>query len=151
MEDWLEREDVLLPIGVVAKMFDISVATLRLYESEGLIIPQKSSGKHRKYDRSDLKRISCIRELIEKKGLNIAGIRMMLSAIPCWEMKPCNEEDRKHCDAYFTSEVPCWMVENKGDACKNEDCRACPIYQESATCSNLKVMLKTYWRAKSHA
>ncbi len=139
--------NVLFPIGTVAKMFDVSVATLRLYESEGLIIPQKSKGKHRLYSQSDITRIRCIRNLLEERGLNFAGIRLMLSTIPCWELKPCSEEDRKNCDAYYKSLVPCWLVEHKGEKCKNEDCSLCPVYQNSSECSNIKVILKKYWRS----
>ena len=144
------KEDILFPIGIVAKMFGISVATLRLYESEGLIIPLKSKGRHRFYNNDDIKRIECIRNLIEEKGLNLTGIRMLLSTIPCWELKPCSEDDRKKCDAYFTSEIPCWMVENKGERCKNENCRDCPVYTHSAQCNNIKFILKKYWRSKPY-
>ena len=145
-----KTEQLYYPIGLVAKMFGISVATLRLYEAEGLIIPHKSKGHHRSYNDEDIKRIECIRALLEEKGLNLAGIRMMLSTIPCWELKPCSEEDRQQCDAYFTSEIPCWMVENKGERCKNENCRECPVYTRSAECHNIKYILKKYWRSKPH-
>jgi len=107
------EEDKFYPIGMVARIFSISVASLRLYEAEGLIIPFKSKGGHRLYSDEDLKRIKCIRNMIEDKGLNLAGIRMMLSTIPCWELKPCSMKDRKSCDAFYTTLVPCWMVENK--------------------------------------
>ncbi len=146
MEIHLINEDALFPIGTVAKMFGISVATLRLYEQEGLLLPRKSKGKHRMYSASDIKRIECIRDLIEKQGLNFAGIRLMLSTVPCWELKPCSMEDRKNCDAYYKSLVPCWMVETKGEKCKNEDCSLCPVYLKSAECANIKVILKKYWR-----
>ncbi|MBD3225965.1 MAG: MerR family transcriptional regulator [Caldithrix sp.] len=143
------KDDVLMPIGMVSKLFGISVATLRLYETEGLIIPHKSKGKHRQYSKSDIKRIACIRKMIEENGLNLAGIRLMLSAIPCWELKPCTEADRHTCDAYDNSQVPCWLVENKGDRCKNEDCRQCPVYLQTSGCTNIKSILRTYWRTKS--
>ncbi len=140
------KKEVLYPIGMVAKMFNLSVSTIRLYENEGLIIPHKSQGNHRYFTETDLKRLECIRGLIEDKGLNFAGIRLLLSTIPCWELKPCSEEDRKNCDAFYKSQVPCWLVENKGDRCKNENCAECPVYLESAQCSNIKVILKKFWR-----
>ncbi len=145
----IQNPNALFPIGSVAKVFNISVATLRLYESEGLVLPQKSKGGHRLYSQNDIKRIECIRNLLEERGLNFAGIRLMLSTIPCWELKPCSQEDRKNCDAYYKSLVPCWMVENKGEKCKNEDCSLCPVYQNSSDCSNIKVILKKYWRSYS--
>ena len=78
-----EKQPILYPIGLVAKMFGISVATLRLYESEGLILPQKSPGQHRSFTEDDIKRIACIRSMITEKGLNLAGVRMVFSALPC--------------------------------------------------------------------
>ena len=146
MNTVLQNDDMIYPIGVVARMFSISVPTLRLYEQEGLVIPKKSKGKHRQYTSRDIKRNECIRNLIENQGLNLAGIRMMLSTIPCWELKPCSEEDRMACDAYSESVVPCWMVENKGELCKNQDCTECPVYQDAAECSNIKDILNKYWR-----
>lgn len=144
----ITNKDVLFPIGVVARMYKISVATLRLYEQEGLIIPQKTIGRHRQYSTNDLKRLECIRRLIEEKGLNIAGIRMMLSAIPCWEIKPCSEADRNNCDAYISSTSPCWMVERKGPKCQFENCRDCSVYIKTSSCDNIKEIYKTFWRSE---
>lgn len=140
------KSQATYPIGMVARMFDISVPTLRLYEQEGLVLPKKSKGGHRQYTESDVKRIHCIRNLIANQGLNLAGIRMMLSTIPCWELKPCSETDRQNCDAYHESTLPCWMVENKGDICKNEDCTECAVYKNAAECKNIKDILNKYWR-----
>ncbi|MGD9487240.1 MAG: MerR family transcriptional regulator [Calditrichaceae bacterium] len=150
MEEKKGQKNVLYPIGMVAKIFDISVATLRLYEAEGLIIPRKSKGGHRLFTEVDLDRIHCIRDMIDEKGLNLAGIRMMLSAIPCWELKPCSLEERQSCDAYYESNSPCWMVENKAEICANEDCSQCPVYTQSNNCTNIKMILKKYWRAKGN-
>ena len=141
-----ESEEILYPIGIVARMFDLSVATLRAYEQEGLIIPQKSKGHHRFYSDHDIQRITCIRKMIDEKGLNLAGIRMILSAIPCWELKPCTLADRESCDAYSCADVPCWMVENKGEICALQDCRQCAVYKESYKCSNIKSILNRFWR-----
>jgi MerR family transcriptional regulator/heat shock protein HspR len=142
----IENENMLFPIGVVAKMFKISVATLRLYETEGLLLPQKSEGKHRQYSTGDIRRLECIRRLLDEQGLNLAGIRMMFSAIPCWEIKPCSENDRKKCDAFLKANNPCWVVEHKPDKCKESDCSLCPVYTESSGCDNMKTLLKKFWR-----
>lgn len=131
-------------------MFNISVPTVRLYEAEGLIIPQKTEGNHRLYTDMDVKRIKCIRNLIEEKGLNLAGIRMMFSALPCWELKSCSEEKRNKCDAYLHSQDPCWIVKNKCPSCNRQDCSICPVYTQSAECSNIKTILQKYWRAKTN-
>lgn len=146
-----KTENILYPIGQVARMFNISVATLRLYETEGLILPEKTKGKHRLYSDVDIKRIRCIRNMIEEKGINLAGIRMMLSAIPCWEIKQCSEEDRMNCDVYTTTQTkPCWQVEVRGSICSKDDCRACDVYVNTSDCVDIKSILNKYWRAHSN-
>ncbi len=134
------------PIGAVARMFDISVATLRLYEEKGLILPQKSRGKHRSYTEVDILRIACIRKMIVEKGLNLAGIRLVFSTLPCWEIKNCSIKDRENCPAYIDAEDPCWIVKNKDSVCGDEDCSQCPVYREFSDCKNIKLILKRYWR-----
>ncbi len=143
------NESILYPIGVVAKMFGISVATLRLYENEGLILPQKSKGQHRSYTDKDIQRIACIRDMINEKGLNLAGIRMVFSTLPCWKIKNCSEEERQNCPAYQDSQDPCWISKNADSVCGTEDCSICPVYSEFADCRNIKHILKKYWNPSS--
>ncbi len=146
----IKNKNALFPIGTIAKMYNISVAAIRLYEQEGLVIPKKSKGRHRTFTANDIQRIGCIRDLLENSGLNFAGIRQMLAAVPCWEIKPCSLEDRENCDAFHKSVVPCWMAAEKGELCKDADCSECPVYSEMADCSNIKMVLKKYWRTDSN-
>jgi len=146
-----EIKEITYPIGQIARMFNISVATLRLYEMEGLILPEKTRGRHRLYSQVDIKRIACIRNLIEEKGINLAGIRMMLSAIPCWEIKKCSEEDRLNCDVYTTTQTkPCWQVDVRGHICSEGDCRSCSVYVNTSDCVDIKSILNKYWKAHSN-
>ncbi len=147
----MKNKSLLYPIGVVAKMFDISVATLRLYEAEGLILPQKSKGNHRSYTESDLLRIACIRKMINEKGLNLAGVRLVFSTIPCWEIKNCSQEDRQNCPAYQDATDPCWIVKNSLSVCGPEDCSQCPVYREFADCTDIKTILRKYWSSDINA
>ena len=146
MEVEINNTEPLYTIGVVAKKFNISVHSLRLYESEGLIIPYKTKTNRRLYSNSDLERIRCIREMIEKKGLNFAGIKWVLSLIPCWDLLPCSENDRKTCDAFKNSTLPCWSVPYKSEKCQHAECRECHVYQDLSNCNNFKEYLKANWR-----
>ncbi len=128
-------------IGVAAEMVNVSVHTLRLYESSGLIIPQRTSTQRRLYSRNDIRRLSSIRYLIEEKGLNLAGIKILLSLIPCWKMRKCSTKDRAKCDAYNEMTEPCWIVKNKGDLCEADDCRQCKVYTDFSSFSELKVKI----------
>ena len=143
------KQQTVYTIGHVARMFNISVATLRLYEAEGLIIPLKSKGKHRLFSEIEIRRISCIRQMIEEKGFNLAGIKMLLSTIPCWEIKQCSEEDRIYCDVFTLKPTkPCWQVEAKGQICSISNCRECDVYVQTSGCTDIKTILNRYWRTR---
>lgn len=133
-------------IGVAADLVGVSVHTLRMYETEGLIIPLRTESKRRLYSQSDIERLQCIRLMIEERGFNLAGIKGMMSLAPCWEIKGCSETDRQSCDAYQSSIEPCWMVKNKAAECQDEDCSACPVYLEVTTCHNMKSYLQEHWK-----
>jgi MerR family transcriptional regulator/heat shock protein HspR len=128
-------------IGEAADLLGLSVPTLRLYEREGLILPIRRASRHRVYTEADLDRIRCLREMINHKKVSIAGVRTLLSMIPCWRIKPCPEEIRTGCPAYEATDRPCWMVENKPWRCSRADCRACPVYAESSNCDNVKHLI----------
>lgn len=146
MELKIDIEEPLYSIGVIAKKFNLSVHTLRLYESEGLILPFKTETKRRLYSQSDINRIACIRDMIENRGLNIAGIKSLLAMIPCWQLKPCSEKDRENCDAYTSTDLPCWIVKDKGEKCQLVECRECNVYKSLSMCNNFKEYLKATWK-----
>ena len=146
MELQIDLDEPLFSIGIVAKKFNLSVHSLRLYESEGLILPYKTDTKRRLYSQSDINRIACIRDMIEKRGLNIAGIKSLLAMIPCWQLKPCSEDDRKNCDAYTSPDLPCWIVKDKGEECHKVECRECNVYKSLSKCNNIKEYLKATWK-----
>lgn len=142
----IEEYEPVYTIGIIANKFNISVHTLRLYESEGLILPYKTKTNRRLYSKADIDRIRCIREMIEEKGLNFAGIKWALSMVPCWDLLPCSATDRESCDAYTNATAPCWSVPFKAEKCQNVDCRDCRVYQDLSGCNNLKEYLKANWR-----
>ena len=61
-------------ISVVAKILDIHPQTLRQYEREGLIEPDRTKGKMRLYSQNDVDRIKMILRLTRDLGLNLAGV-----------------------------------------------------------------------------
>jgi MerR family transcriptional regulator/heat shock protein HspR len=138
------QDEIHYSIGEAADLLGVSVPTLRLYEREGLLLPIRRSSKHRLYTEADLKRVRSLRETINHKKISIAGIRTLLSMIPCWKIRPCPEDARTSCPAYETSDRPCWMVENKPGKCSRTDCRSCAVYAETANCDNIKQVIAQY-------
>ncbi len=64
-------------ISVAAELVGMGVQTLRLYESRGLLEPQRTEGGTRRYSAEDLDRLRRIGDLLGA-GLNLAGIGMVL-------------------------------------------------------------------------
>ena len=116
-------------IGVVADLLNIHPRTLRVYEQEGLIKPARRGGK-RYYSNSDLQWLRCLRKLLTEDGLNIAGVKKLLSMAPCWQIRNCDEETRKKCPAILNFTVPCWELKPKMCKEKGLKCEECDVYKE---------------------
>ncbi|MBI4688100.1 MAG: MerR family transcriptional regulator [Nitrospirae bacterium] len=72
-----EKSRPLFVISVVAEMFHIHPQTLRLYEREGLLHPQRV-GRARLYSQDDLERLRMILELTKELGVNRAGVDIIM-------------------------------------------------------------------------
>lgn len=67
-------------VAEAARLAGVSASTLRLWETQGLVVPERSATGHRQYSEGDvaqLKRISWFRA---ERGLNPAAIREALEA-----------------------------------------------------------------------
>ncbi|GGK78209.1 MerR family transcriptional regulator [Ornithinimicrobium pekingense] len=64
-------------ISVAAELVGMAVPSLRLYESHGLLEPDRTPGGTRRYSVNDLERLRTIAELLEA-GVNLTGIAMIL-------------------------------------------------------------------------
>jgi MerR family transcriptional regulator/heat shock protein HspR len=74
-----DRGKPLFMISVVAEMLDIHPQTLRLYEREGLVIPQRTGGNTRLYSQEDIDKLRRILRLTRDLGVNLAGVQVILS------------------------------------------------------------------------
>lgn len=128
----MKEDRPVYPISVAAELLDVHPRTLRLYEKHGLIHPGRR-GNTRFFSNNDLHWIRCIREMIHEEGLNIVGIKRLLSLLPCWQVKGCSEEQRRECSAYRDKTEPCWRLAEKVCPEKFEICKRCGRYQEAET------------------
>lgn len=64
-------------ISVAAELVGMGTQNLRLYESRGLLEPDRSDGGTRRYSEHDLTRLRRIGELLAQ-GLNLAGVSAVL-------------------------------------------------------------------------
>ncbi len=71
----------VLTIGALAERTGLSVSAIRYYEERGLIEPFRSSGRHRRFLRSDIRRLSFIR-IAQGLGLSIEDVASELHQLP---------------------------------------------------------------------
>jgi MerR family transcriptional regulator/heat shock protein HspR len=64
-------------ISVVCEMLNVHPQTLRLYEKEGLITPQRTN-RQRLYSDSDVEKLNFILQLTRELGVNKAGVDIIL-------------------------------------------------------------------------
>jgi len=68
----------LFVISVAARLVELHPQTLRKYEKEGLIEPSRTSGNLRLYSDRDIERLRQVKYLVERQGLNLAGVQLVL-------------------------------------------------------------------------
>jgi len=138
----MSNNEPIYPIRTAARLLNISVHTLRMYEKEKLIIPFKKSTNHRLYSNSDIQRIKCIRLAINDSKISINGIKTIYSMMPCWEVINCSKEDKSRCGAYLTHNGPCWSVKGENTICAMKDCRSCSVYKDFGECDSIKNFIR---------
>jgi MerR family transcriptional regulator/heat shock protein HspR len=132
---------IFYTVGEAADLVGVSISSIRMYEREGLIIPYRRGSRHRRFSEADIERIRCLRKVINEDKVSIAGIRHLLSLIPCWKIKNCPPEAREACPAFSSTKKPCWMLSGKTWDCRSAECRLCPVYTDVANCATLKQII----------
>lgn len=72
-----DRNKPLYMISVAADLAGLHPQTLRIYESKGLVTPQRTSGNTRMYSQADVDRLELISRLTDE-GINLAGVMRIL-------------------------------------------------------------------------
>jgi len=79
MSDEAKKHRGTYMISAVAELYDIHPQTLRMYEREGLLRPDRSGGNTRLYSSEDLERLEFILTLTRELGVNLAGVEVILN------------------------------------------------------------------------
>src|ERR687886_2213248 len=72
------RPDALYVISVAARLVELHPTTLRKYERVGFLEPSRTPGRTRLYSREDIRRLRQIKQLVEEREMNLAGVQMAL-------------------------------------------------------------------------
>jgi MerR family transcriptional regulator/heat shock protein HspR len=78
----MPRERPVYVISVAANLAGVHPRTLRIYEEEGLLQPVRTPTNIRLYSDDDIARVRAIRYLTRRRGVNLAGVKIILQLRP---------------------------------------------------------------------
>jgi MerR family transcriptional regulator/heat shock protein HspR len=112
----------LYPIGIVAELVGLRPETLRVWDREGLVKPNRWRGS-RCYSDADLQRVLFVKHLLDDEGFNLAAVRGYVKLYHCWPIDEC---------------VPCHKAtKGNGKPCWKRPGTYCGLAQEeSVLCSS---------------
>ena len=139
----IEGIDSVYTLSTASALSGIPGHSIRQYIDRGLIIPFRKESNRHLFSQVDILRLKYIHKLLTRDGLNIAGIRSVLALIPCWANRKCSDSERTGCVAFQSDTYPCWEASEKGELCKNTDCRTCDVYRIVENYPDVKSYLKT--------
>lgn len=79
MSEKRREERAVYIISVAAELAGVHPQTLRIYERKGLLRPSRTAGNTRRYSERDIDRLRLIQELTQRHGINLAGVKMIMS------------------------------------------------------------------------
>lgn len=74
-------EQGLYVMRVAAQLLDMHPQTLRKYERMGLVHPVRTESNQRLYSNADIVRLRLIKHLVDKEGINLAGVELALGIL----------------------------------------------------------------------
>src|SRR5438105_9394404 len=74
----LTATEALYVISVAARLVELHPTTLRKYERVGFLEPSRTPGRTRLYSHEDIRRLRQIKQLVEQREMNLAGVQMAL-------------------------------------------------------------------------
>lgn len=75
------KKDFGLSIGALAARTGLAVSAIRYYEAQGLVHPWRNGGGQRRFDRSDLRRLSFVM-IAQQFGFTLPQIKAQLDRLP---------------------------------------------------------------------
>ncbi len=75
---YISPDEPVYVISVVSKLTDLPIWTLRQLDKAGVVCPRRIGKKSRLYSMKDVKMLEYVHYLMEEKGVNLRGIRMIL-------------------------------------------------------------------------
>ncbi|GAA2096088.1 hypothetical protein GCM10009841_07650 [Microlunatus panaciterrae] len=74
----IDGDAPLFVISVAAQLAGMHPQTLRTYDRMGLVSPQRTVGRGRRYSPRDIAKLRLVQHLSQEEGVNLEGIRRIL-------------------------------------------------------------------------
>jgi MerR family transcriptional regulator, heat shock protein HspR len=74
----LTEETPVYVISVAAQLSGLHPQTLRQYDRLGLVSPDRTAGRGRRYSARDIELLRTVQQLSQDEGINLAGIKRIL-------------------------------------------------------------------------
>jgi MerR family transcriptional regulator/heat shock protein HspR len=74
----ISPDEPVYVISVVSKLVDLPVWTLRQLDKAGIVCPKRIGKKSRLYSLKEIKKLEYVHYLMEDKGVNIHGIKIII-------------------------------------------------------------------------
>lgn len=92
-----ERDDEpRYQIGVAARVLDCHPQTLRLYEREGLVHPERTDSGVRLYCDADIELVRRVQSFTQDLGVNLAGVHIILKLLDRMEKMQAEIDRLRH-------------------------------------------------------
>ena len=80
----------IFSISIISDMLNVHQRTLRIYDEEGLLVPQRTEKNRRLYSMNDIERGKFIQYLTRELGINLAGVRIIFNLLDQLKIAPSN-------------------------------------------------------------
>lgn len=84
----LNPEKPMFPISVVADLLKVHQRTLRIYDDENILVPDRSPKNRRLYSFNDIERGKFVQYLTRELGINLAGIKIIFHLLKQLNVQP---------------------------------------------------------------
>ena len=78
----------ILPISAIAQALNVHQRTLRIYDTQGILCPQRTEKNRRNYSLDDLEKAKLILFLTRNLALNLSGVKIILAILEQQKIKP---------------------------------------------------------------
>ncbi|MFA5115294.1 MAG: MerR family transcriptional regulator [Candidatus Omnitrophota bacterium] len=75
---YISPDEPVYVISVVSKLVSLPVWTLRQLDKKGVVCPKRAGRKSRLYSLKDVKKLEYVHYLMDEKGVNIHGVKIIL-------------------------------------------------------------------------